>query len=191
MSYQFTARETNLLLSEVARGNELAFGRLLKKYDSQLNGYIQSFTRSEELTQEMVQDVFLKIWMNRGYLTEIKSFKSYLFVIARNHTYDCLKQINRKKKKEKEWVNSGGISFENDEEESADDQHAYERIAQKVALLPPQQKKIYTLRSEGCSRAEIAEKLNLSQETVKKHLHLAMRFLRVRLSIRITSGLIN
>src|SRR5665647_901695 len=94
----------NLLLMQVASGYENAFEALFKFYDSQLNAYIMTITKSQPLTEEIVQDVFLKIWLNRESLTEIDSFKSYLFVIARNHTFDCLKQIKRKQKREKEWI---------------------------------------------------------------------------------------
>jgi RNA polymerase sigma-70 factor (ECF subfamily) len=94
------------MLLQISSGNQIAFGELFKFYDAPLTTYIMGFTRSQFLTEEIVQDVFLKIWLNRTTLTEIECFKSYLFVTARNHTLDCLKQINRKKKREKEWIDT-------------------------------------------------------------------------------------
>ena len=176
----------NLLLLKVAEGNENAFCQLFKTYDSQLNGYIMSMTRSEPLTQEMVQDVFLKIWMNRHSLKEIYSFKSYLFVIARNHTFDTLKQIKRKRKREKEWMNNMVNQTLNDHAETAIDK-SYEKIQDAVKLLPPQQKKIYSLKREGMKQADIAQELNISVETVKKHMLLAMRFLKSQIRPNIQS----
>ena len=176
---QNSTQNIKSLLLKVAEGNENAFGQLFKTYDNQLNGYIMSITRSEYLTQEMVQDVFLKIWMNRTSLTEIGCFKSYLFVIARNHTFDCLKQISRKKKQEKEWLDMVIHHPPNDHNET---DKPYEKIQEAVKLLPPQQKKIYTLRRKGMKQVEIAQELNISIGTVKKHTCLAMRFLKNQVS---------
>lgn len=173
-------KKLDLLLLKVSSGDENAFEELLKFYDDQLNGYIMSITRSQSLTEEMVQDVFLKIWLNRESLTEIDSFKSYLFVIARNHTFDCLKQINRKRKREKEWLNIVVNTPLNDYIEPTTDQ-SQEKINEAVSLLPPQQKKIYFLRSEGAKPQEIAEELSISIGTVKKHLALSIRFLKNRI----------
>lgn len=178
------------LLLKVAEGNENAFGQLFKTYDNQLNGYILSITKSPPLTEEMVQDVFLKIWMNRSSLTEIESFKSYLFIIARNHTFDCLKQISRKKKREKEWINTFINHTSIETPESLIDRSP-DKIEEAVKSLPCQQKKIYLLRNKGLKQMEIARKLDISVETVKKHSMLAKRFLKKRLSENITGALSN
>lgn len=173
------------LLQKVAEGNENAFGKLFKTYDVQVNNYILSLTRSEPLTQEMVQDVFLKIWMNRSLLTEIKSFEPYLFIIARNHTYDCLKKISRKKKRENEWMSRVVVSHYSNNHNDSESDNSHEKIQEAVSMLPPQQKKIYFLRRDGMKHAEIAQQLSLSIGTVKKHLVLANRFLKNQLRARI------
>ncbi|MBS1948995.1 MAG: sigma-70 family RNA polymerase sigma factor [Bacteroidetes bacterium] len=162
---------------QIKSGDEIAFKKLFKFYDAQISGYIMSITRSQPLTEEIVQDVFLKIWLNRKSLSGLDSFKSYLFIIAKNHTFDCLKQINRKKKREKEWMNMAMNHLPNDYGESALD-NSYEKIQEAVKRLPPQQKKVYELRREGMKQAKIAEELSLSLGTVKKHLMLASRFLK-------------
>jgi len=174
---QNSIQNMKLLQLKVAEGNESAFAELFKYYGSQLNGYILNITKSPPLTEEMVQDVFLKIWLNRTSLTEVDSFKSYLFVIARNYTFDCLKQINRKKKYEKEWITIVSNDHQNRLAETPTEK-SYKKIEEAVKLLPPRQKKIYNLRAQGIKQAEIAEGLNISVETVKKHMFLAMRFLK-------------
>jgi len=177
---QNSTQNIKLLLLKVAEGDENAFEKLFKYYSSKLKDYILIITKSSVLTEEIVQDVFLKIWLNRTFLTKIDSFKSYLFVIARNYTFDCLKQINRKKKQEKEWVNTIINHSLNELIESLTD-NSHERIDTAIKLLPPQQKKIYALRIKGMKQAEIAQNLNISTETVKKHTYLATRFLKNRL----------
>jgi len=95
-----------VLLSNVAAGDENAFEELFKNYYNQLTGFIMRLTESEALTQEIVQDVFLKIWINRTALSEIACFKAYLQVVAKNHAFNCLKQIARANSRKKEWVNT-------------------------------------------------------------------------------------
>jgi len=171
-----------LLLLQISSGDEDAFEALFKLYGSQLNAYIMTISRSEPLTEEMVQDVFLKIWLNRKSLTEIDSFKSYLFVIAKNYTFDCLKKIKRKQKREKEWIDMV-INDSLVAPAECLDEVSYQKIDQAVKLLPTKQKKIYLLRRDGTKQAEIAKELNISTETVKKHLFLAKRFLKDQIKL--------
>jgi RNA polymerase sigma factor (sigma-70 family) len=172
-----STQNTNLLLHEVAKGNESAFGELFNRYGIQLNAYIFNITKSEPLTRELVQDVFLKIWMNRSCLRQIECFRSYLFVIARNLTFDCLKQIKRRKKREKEWMNIA-INHPSNQITESTTNISHEKIEAAVKLLPPQQKKVYICKKNGMKGMEIAKELNISEGTVKKHMVLAMRFLK-------------
>ena len=94
------------LFYKVAAGDENAFTELFKNYYNQLGGFITRLTESETLTQEIVQDVFLKIWINRTALAEIDCFKAYLQVVAKNHAFNCLKQIATENSHKKEWVNT-------------------------------------------------------------------------------------
>ena len=166
-----------VLLSKVAAGDENAFAELFKNYYNQLGGFIMRLTESEALTQEIVQDVFLKIWINRTALSEIDCCKAYLQVVAKNHAFNCLKQIARENSRKKEWVNTVLRLASNDMEETNAVNNNL--IDEAVALLPPQQKKVYTLsRIEGLKQEEIAKALNISLETVKKHMVLALRFLK-------------
>lgn len=166
------------LLLKVAAGDESAFGQLFKAHYSQLSGYIMRITESELLAEEIVQDVFLKIWINRQSLTELKSFQAYLMVVARNHAFNCMKQIARERVKKNEWVNAilNNVSFYADEPAMVD---KAQLIDEAVELLPAQQKRVYHLsRVEGIRQVEIARELNISHRTVKKHMVLAIRFLK-------------
>jgi RNA polymerase sigma-70 factor (ECF subfamily) len=184
-----------ILLLKVAEGDENAFGQLFKIYYNLLGEFIMRITESEPLTQEIVQDVFLKIWINRRSLAEINSFKAYLLVVARNHAFNCLKQIAREKSRKKEWVNTVLHHASN----NVDDTSAIDAgnlIDEAVELLPPRQKKVYILsRIDGLKQEEIAMEMNISLETVKKHIVLALRFLKnylrthIGLFILFTAGL--
>ena len=167
-----------LLLLKVSEADENAFGYLFKTYSNRLGHFIMRLTESEQLTQEIVQDVFLKIWVNRNALPGIACFDAYLFTIARNHAFNCLKQIAREKNRKREWVNNVLNLAVNNPEQDAIADHG-KLIDDAIELLPPRQKKVYLMsRKEGLKQEEIATQLNISLETVKKHMVLALRFLK-------------
>ena len=71
------------LLAKVARGDQRAFNELFEAYYSTLGEYVLKTTKSISLTEEIVQDAFIKIWMKRETLTQISNFKNYLIVTCR------------------------------------------------------------------------------------------------------------
>jgi RNA polymerase sigma-70 factor (family 1) len=175
---QDSTNNIKALLLRVSEGDEYAFGEIFKAHCHQLGEFILRITESEQLAEEIVQDVFLKIWLNRRSLAEIDCFKAYLYVMARNHAFNCLKQIAREKSRKKEWVNTVLHHAVNNFWEPAGTDTG-KLIDEAVELLPPQQNKVYLLsRYEGLRQEEIASKLNISLETVKKHMVLALRFLK-------------
>ncbi|HTE11282.1 MAG TPA: RNA polymerase sigma-70 factor [Chitinophagaceae bacterium] len=176
--HDHSTNSLKVILLKVAEGNENAFRQLFKIYYNQLCGFIMRITESELLTQEIAQDVFMKIWINRSSLANLDCFKAYLLVVARNHTFNCLKQIAREKIRKKEWVNTVLHHAVSNAGET-DSIDTGQLIDEAVELLPPQQKKVYTLsRRDGIRQEQIARELNISLETVKKHMVLALRFLK-------------
>lgn len=174
----YSTYNLSLLLLKVSEGDQNAFAHLFKTYSNQLSHFILRLTESEQLTQEIVQDVFLKIWVNRSTLPAIACFDAYLFTVARNHAFNCLKQIAREKNRKREWVNNILNLAVNNNEENAIADHG-KLIDEAIELLPPRQKNVYLMsRKEGLRQEEIARQLNISLETVKKHMVLALRFLK-------------
>lgn len=162
----------------ISEGDENAFAQLFKSYYNLLADFILRITESKPLTQEIVQDVFLKIWINRTTLPGIDCFKAYLLVVARNQTFNCLKQMAREKNRQKAWEHTvlQQALGQEDELVGAD---TTKLIEEAIELLPPQQKHVYILsRREGVPQETIAKQLNISHQTVKKHMVLALRFLK-------------
>ncbi len=173
-------QSTNIknLLIKVAEDDERSFGQLFKIYYNQLGDYIMRITESEHLAEEIVQDVFYKIWVNRKSLIEIDCFKAYLLIVAKNQALGCLKKIAREKRRNKEWVSNVLQQAINDDEDIIST-NIGNLIDEAVELLPPQQKKVYIFsRRDGLKQEEIARELNISLQTVKKHMVLALRFLK-------------
>ncbi len=83
------------LLQLIADGDEQAFKTLFEKYRGKLYTYLKSITKSPEVSEEIVMDVFLKIWIGRKTVTEIQHFDSFLFRIAHNKAIDFLRALHR------------------------------------------------------------------------------------------------
>src|SRR5688572_12075580 len=81
------------LLHKIAEGDQSAFATLFDSFHHTLGSFIYSITKSKELAEEIVLDVFLKIWMTREALTEVKNFKAYLFTVSRNAAISSLRKI--------------------------------------------------------------------------------------------------
>jgi RNA polymerase sigma-70 factor (ECF subfamily) len=164
--------EEKELLCRVAKGDEAAFGVLFHAYHQRLGAYIYRLTESFTATEEIVQDVFVKIWLKRATLSEVDHFDAYLFTAARNHAFNYLRKLAR------ERAHQASLPAEEAVVEEEPDQRAA-LLEQAISHLPRQQKNVYLLhRRQGLSHAEIAEHLHLSVETVKKHMSLALRSIR-------------
>ncbi|MDO8991937.1 RNA polymerase sigma factor [Daejeonella sp.] len=162
--------ESNELI-KVAGGDEIAYNRLYYKYHQQLGKHIFRITNSVDLAEEIVMDVFLKIWMNREVLAGVKNFKAYLFVISKNHTLNCLRKLSI----ERQHFNDFEESYTSSHIGSSSDPNDYYTILDEaIDRLPPQQQKVYLLsRHERLRYAEVANRMNISRESVKKYLQIA------------------
>lgn len=161
------------LLQQVAKGNELAFRQIFDAYHHLLGAYIFRLTGSMETAEEIVQDVFIKIWDNREELTEVRNLKAYLFVVSRNQALNALKKSLREKKHYQQWQTEQQVEEHLDSPEPLFN-NQYRLLDLAINQLPPQQQKVYLLsRHERLKYAEIAIKMNISRETVKKYLQLA------------------
>lgn len=159
------------LLVKVSEGDEDAFRHLFSKHHQQLGIHIFRITNSVDIAEEIVQDVFLKIWMSRETLVRVRNFKAYLSVISKNHSLNCLRKLSREQICSKEWEDCC-VKISTSESESFN--LYYRLLDEAIDQLPPQQQKVYLLsRHERLRYAEIANKLNLSCETVKKYLQIA------------------
>lgn len=163
------------LLAALMKGDERAFAGLFDAYHEPLVQYVQQVIGSREMAIEIVQDVYVKVWMSKEELGTVKNFTAYLFILTRNYTLNCLKKMARERKREQQYqqhVYTSAIVVEGDEP-APDYLSLVERAA---AQLPPQQQQVYFLsRKEGLKYAEIAERMGISPATVKKYMQLAMK----------------
>lgn len=163
------------LLREVAAGSEQAFRQLFERYHQQLGRYVFRITHSKELSEEIVQDVFVKIWMNHKALDGVQNFRAYLFILSKNHTLNYLRKLTRELLRENKWKEEVMHSIDHGNTPDV----YYRLLDEAIDHLPPQQQKVYLLsRHERLKYAEIAAKLQLSPETVKGYLKTATAFIK-------------
>jgi RNA polymerase sigma-70 factor (ECF subfamily) len=168
------------LVSLIMRGDEKAFTRFYEDFHPMVYGIALKITHSTFLSEEIVQEVFLKIWLRRAELHSIDNIPGYLFTVARNQVFKVLKEIakNYKTILLEETADSNAFSHNQLENKIAEKENSL--ILQKsIDRLPSQQKQVYMLiKGAGYKREEAAEFLQLKPETIKFHLAQAMKNIR-------------
>lgn len=170
------------LLVQVSEGNELAFRQLFNTYRPRLYSYILKITESKEIAEDTVHDVFLKIWFNRKSLPEILNINAYLYRMAHNHAYNGIRRMAKETLIMAELERQSGYEA-SDPNDKLVRKEVRTFIYDAVNKLTPQQKEVFRMsREEGLKQEEIAQRLNISIFTVKKHLTDALNYLRKEIS---------
>lgn len=169
----------NHLVELLQKGNVAAFDSLFEVYSPKLYGFALKYFKNETDTEELVQEVFVKVWENRQSLKSELSFKSYLFTIALNQ----IRKYFNKKATSLRYLESLQNDPEVSDQVSTDD---YEttlcQIYQIIEQMPIRRREIFTKsKLEGKSSKEVALELNISSGTVDNQVSEALRFIRSQL----------
>lgn len=169
--------ESNLILG-LKKNDHDSFQRLFECYSKPLFKFSLSYLKSKEAAEDVVQEVFLKIWDNKKDIRTDTSFQSYLFTIALN---SIRKQFN-KLSKLNEIKHDILIDFsknKSDFDENADYQSLLDILNELVDQMPERRRQVFLKKKiEGKSLKEIAEELNITAKTVEYHITEAMKFLK-------------
>ena len=165
-------------MKKVAAGDEDSFRQLFNHYSDAVFTVAFTYCKSIELSEEIVQDVFLKVWLKKEELENVERFSGYLFVIARNHILNVL----RKKAREPHFVamlENNFLAYTEEADEDIVSKESGTIITEALKELPPQQQTAFRLcRIEGLSQQQVAEQMNISRLTVKYHVQQALRSIR-------------
>jgi RNA polymerase sigma-70 factor (ECF subfamily) len=176
------------LIHLIAESDEAAFAKLFDHYRNKIYTVALKLTHSTTVAEEIVEDVFLKIWLRRAVLNEIENFSAYLYTIARNESYKILKQI-AKNYKIVLLTESNGLLLDNNTQEYLIEREFTSLLQKAIDRLPHQQKQVYQLMKEGdLKRGEVAELLEIKPETVKFHLAQAMKNIRTYCMMYLSSS---
>jgi RNA polymerase sigma-70 factor (family 1) len=171
---QPTYNERELLLL-VADGNQDAFARIFEKHRQRLYTYLIGITKSPEVAEDILVDVFMKLWIGREMLVRIENLEGFLHKVAYNKAMDFFKTTARHTRLQQVYAQRIDQQEQNPEDWLIDEE-ARRILREAVNQLPPQRKLIYTMsREQGLTYDEIAKALNLSRNTVKGTLMAATR----------------
>ncbi|MBV7532557.1 RNA polymerase sigma factor [Chitinophaga sp. sic0106] len=168
----------NSLLLRIAAGDESAFREFFHEYSNNIYTVAFMLTKSAEMAEDMVQEIFLKLWLNRVALADVHNIRSYIFIHARNHIFNEL----RKKADKQEFTDEllDYFSEVRDTPENALLQKESRQLLHKaIQHLPMQQQLVYKLsRDENLTQEEIAARLGISKHTVRNHMAQALQNIR-------------
>ena len=166
-----------LYLKKIKNNDQKSFDALFMYYQPRLVNFITGFIKDREEARDMSQEIFFKIWMTRSTLTQINSFKSYLFQMARHAVYDYYDHTLVKEKFELYQIDQSVTEYTIEAELYAKELELSIDLA--IGMMQPQRKMIYTMsRKEGLSNVEIALRLNLNKRTIENQISLALTTLR-------------
>lgn len=175
MKYPLLENEAQFVRS-LSQGNILAFNTLFRAYSGRLYRFAYGYLKSEAVSEELVQEVFTRIWENRKSLKSEYSFKSYLFTIA----FNIIKKQFRREACNSEYFRTRvteDFDLETTKKINYDSLHQY--ISELVDKMPGRRREIFIKsRFEGLSIKEISKDLNISHKTVENQLTDALKFLR-------------
>ena len=178
------------LVSLLQGGSPFAFERLFENYSQKLYRFSFSYLKSETEAEEIVQDVFMKLWENRHHLKSDTSFQSYLFTIA----FNAIRKHFNKKSRDENYA-AGILEYLASENASIETNPDYEslvtKLEQLIGKMPDRRKKIFIKRKqEGISVSEIAKSMNISTKTVENQITDAMNFLKKEFKKDSTLGMV-
>ena len=178
------------LLEQVAQGSETAFKVIFDRHWDRLYNYMMALTKSPEVAEEIAADVFLKLWTGRELLPGIHNLEAFLLRVAHNKAMDFFTVTARNAKYQKIIFDA----IRQPEVPGADyrllDKEAQGLLGEILSGLSLRRRLVFTLhRIEGLSHEEIAQRLNLSHQTVKNTMVDAQRSLRSLLTKKFPDGL--
>jgi RNA polymerase sigma-70 factor, ECF subfamily len=182
-----TTLHDRALLSAVAGGDQKAFGELFSTHKDRTYTIAFILTDDPLIAEELVQDVFLRIWKNRDKLTTLDDFAAWLYTITRNRALTALQKIAREGRNRSEFISYLPEKV-NDAGSKMDDHDMQQLLETALSRLSKQQRRVFELsRLQGYSREEVAQALGLAPATVSVHLTIALRSVRAFLTSRLDS----
>jgi len=166
------------LVAGLRKGDHSCFQQLFDHYSGPLFKFALSYLKSGDTAEDVVQEVFLKIWNNRKDVRTDTSFRSYLFTIALNSVYKHFNKLTKLNELKHDLL----IDFSNHQaefDERADYQDLVDKLNELISRMPEKRRQVFIKKKfEGKSLKEIAEELDITPKTVEYHITEAMKFLK-------------
>lgn len=170
--------ELQQVITQLRQGSKEAFEIIFKKYAPKIHAFTSRYFSDQEDCEEIVQEVFIRLWKNRESIGKTETFEGFLFTIAKNHIYNVLKRkAHQKAFKDYYLSQRPKASYSIDDEQNFTELFVVIKAITKS--LPEQRRKVFIMsRFEGYSNKEIASQLGISVNTVETHVKLTLRKFR-------------
>lgn len=162
------------LLQSISNNRKDAFELLVRRYYVPLCSFVHHIVQDEHSAEDIIQELFLKFWLNRLKLPSDLLVKEYLYTGARNAALNHIRSIKRRDSHHQKYATEDNLFFENYVIEEETNRLLYEALQK----LPPRSAQIMQLTLEGLKMEKIAEDLSISIHTVKTLKYEALRKLR-------------
>lgn len=157
----------------LAHSREEGFKMIYERYAPAVLRVGKKILHSQELAEDLLQEVFSRIWVHPERYAKVENLESYLFIVTKNLCIRKLKKLHHEKVVEGEYAHQKTL-VTNDVEDFIHDKEYEGLVQQAIDKLPPQRKRVYTLvRTEGLSHDAVANQLQLSASTVNNYIVLA------------------
>jgi RNA polymerase sigma-70 factor (family 1) len=171
-----TALLRELISAIATKGDSAAYKELFLLYHKRLVSFSSTITHSKESAEEVVSDVFMKLWTNRKALAVVENFHLYIYIITKNLS---INRVLKEKKQESFSLDETAVSVKNvyaDPEQLLITAEMQKRITAAIQQLPRKCQLIFKLiREDGLKYKEVAELLNLSLKTVENQMTIALK----------------
>lgn len=167
------------LLQQVAAGSHPAFKALYDLHKQRVYFTAYKVLQSSAAAQDALQEIFIKVWVNREKLAGMDHFPAWLNTVIRNHLVDKLREHSTKERSLDFFLQEGFETYADTTYHETEFRELLVLVEQATRQLSPQQQKVFALsRLEGMKHREIADELGISTETVKKYIMDALQRIR-------------
>ena len=178
----YTNTDDEKLFALIEQGDEKAFTQAYERYHKLLYVLAYRYLMSSDRAEDVVQHVFTRLWEFRSELRVGISLKNYLFTMTKNHVLNMIRNENTAITRNYEMAQSAPI-YEDNLIENLEKKELMSSFYKAVDMLPAQKREICLMKvKEELTNQEIAERMNLSINTIKTHYSEALKLLRVHLS---------
>lgn len=174
--------DNRILVQSLIGGNASAYKYLISTYHGKLTTYAFNLIHDKDLAEDIVQNVFLKIWKKRNKLKPDLSIQNLLYKSVYNEFIDQYRKSKKTVALEKKYIDA--LSTVVDEEDGQSLERLFDTVKKEIENLPPKCKQTFLLsKKEGLTNIEIAEHLDVSIKSVEKHISKAFSILRKKIDI--------
>jgi RNA polymerase sigma-70 factor (ECF subfamily) len=172
------------LFDQFKTGDQKALRQLFSIYFTRLNDFAKNVVKDDGISQDIVQEVFVKVWENRAEIESL-NIEAYLFKLVRNRCIDYIKHLKvvnnhlQKIQVDSKYEELYRIDFIGNEPYVLIEEELKTKIEQTIQSLPDRCREVFILsRIEGLKNKEIADQLNINIKNVERHLNRALQSFR-------------